>query len=79
MVRLDNMLILEDEASCRFYPENSEQYGTITIDVTSGEIIKYTKPKDGCLNTYVSHARSKLHELVTNNEKLPDEAFSIWY
>ena len=79
MVRLDNMIMSQGTASCRFYPEGSEQYGTLVIDTLSGEIVKYTKPENGCSDAYVAHARSKLHALALNNKELPDEAFSIWY
>ena len=79
MVRLDNMTVSNGNASCRFYPEDSEQYGTLVIDISSGELVKYTKPENGCSNVYIAHARSKLHALILDNKELPDEAFSIWY
>ena len=79
MVRLDNISTAGGVASCRFYPENSEMYGKLKIDITSGEIIELTEPDGGCPKTYIAHARSKLHKLSVNNEKMPDEAFAIWY
>lgn len=79
MVRIDNIVVSDGIAACKYYPENKSLFGEISIDVATGEIKKLSQPEGGCLKSYIAHARSKLYQIIKENAEIPVEAFAIWY
>ncbi len=79
MVRLDCFKVSENLASCNFYPENQNEFGSLTINPATGEMVDLREPENGCPKVYISQARAKLHKLISSKEELPKEAYAIWY
>ena len=79
MVRIANIEINNTIASCSFYPENQEDGGKLSVDLSTGEIIKVDYPQDKCADMYIAHARNKLIEVLSSTNEIPAEAFSIWF
>ncbi len=78
MVRIDSIKLNSDTATCRFYPENRKEYGELSAEVSTGNLIDVTYPKTGCADMYVAQAKKKLCECV-KRENIPQEAYSVWF
>lgn len=80
MVHISNIFRNGKTVSCDYMPEESQKLGHIVMNTETLEIVevKYSEYEFG-KQTYVSHVRSKLEELLSTGGTLPKEAVSIWY
>ena len=79
MVRLERML--NDLAVYRYYPEDKEDYGVISVNVHSGKIEEITPvegPYGGNNSMYRNHAFSAMRKLFKKGE-YPKESMVAWY
>ncbi len=77
MIKLINLKIENEQASCAFYLEDCIQEGTLICN-SKGEIIELTVPKgyEWC-KKHVSHARDYLMSLFGGND-VPEEKVLMW-
>lgn len=79
MVRLKNLKMNDGIGECDIIPEDSENYGHITVDLNSEQIKNYSLPAgyEWCVS-HVYHAARKLVTLLKNGE-MPKEYLLMWY
>lgn len=80
MLRLKNLRINDGILYGDYDPESSGLTGSIAIRVSDGEIVnavysEYDKP----FHSYFNHAISRMRELVSNQESIPEEVLVMWY
>ena len=77
MVLLERIKKNEKTIEADFYPETSENFGHIEIDIESGEIKKQTHV-EGFDNGYASHACRELKRIMKENV-IPEKRLVMWY
>ena len=80
MLKLKNLRIIYCILYGDYDPESSGLIGSIAIRVSDGEIVnavysEYDKP----FHSYFNHAISRMRELVSNQESIPEEVLVMWY
>lgn len=80
MVRLVNIQMNGEKAECDIFPENSLQAGHIVIDAKTGDLLDYVLPEGYELRSYVSHARSRLFDIIKQGSIEPGRSVTVaWY
>ncbi len=80
MVRLMNISCDENNISCDYIPENSDNIGKVTVDIRSREVtnVEFSKYEYG-KKMYVAHVRARLSELLDAGQPISKETTAIWY
>lgn len=80
MVKIFNIVSDGNFLSCSYTPEDSEEKGTITIDINTRETVNIIYSKYECVKeTYAHFARLKLIDLLDSGKPFPDSAIAMWY
>ena len=80
MLKLKNLRINDGILYGDYDPEASGLVGSVAINVSDGEIVnavysEYDKP----FHSYFNHAISRMRELVSDQESIPEEVLVMWY
>ncbi len=79
MLKLKNIKLNNNILSSKFYPENSEDFGTVSINIETMEVIEKTPSKyDETFPIYLNHAIEGLKKIIGTTE-LPKEKLVMWY
>lgn len=80
MVRLMNISCDENNISCDYIPENSNNIGKVTVDIRFREVtnVEFSKYEYG-KKMYVAHVRARLSELLDAGQPIPKETTAMWY
>ena len=79
MLKLKNIKMNNGIITAEYEPENSGNFGSIAIDIKTGEILKAkTSEMDIPLPIYLNHATDTLKEIM-NEKTLPKEKLVMWY
>ncbi|MBQ4544519.1 MAG: hypothetical protein II996_03000 [Oscillospiraceae bacterium] len=79
MIRLKNIRINGNKASCEIFPEGSSESGYIIVDTLSQKVINYSLPEgyEWCDN-HISHACAELVKISKTQEPITDKLV-MWY
>ena len=77
MLRLKNIKIGSEYAEADFYPEDSQAFGHVVVDLSNGAIISCIRAP-GYGESYVGHARQRLVEMDRDNDSR-SECLVMWY
>lgn len=79
MLKLKNIKMNNGIITAEYEPENSGNFGSIAIDIKTGEILKAKiSEMDIPLPIYLNHAAYTLKEIM-NEKTLPKEKLVMWY
>lgn len=77
MLRLKKIKTNSNFAEADFYPETSDLFGHIKVDVRTEEIVEISKA-EGYGDMYVAHAALALVEMAKHNDQRT-ERLVMWY
>lgn len=77
MLRLKNVKIKNNSAEADFYPEDSDIFGHVVVDLSTGELIS-TVEVPGYGASYSAHARKRLVRMSKENDTRT-ECLVMWY
>ena len=78
MLRLKLDKTLDGKIVFNYYPEDKEEFGTITVDEKNGEIQILNQANNDEFGDYKVHAISKIREYIKNKEYQLDTIVA-WY
>lgn len=80
MLRLLLEKIADNHVTYRYYPEQDSNYGLITVDLKTGELLERNNlDVDDEFGSYFVHAVSTIRNIIRNNEELPTKRMVAWY
>lgn len=77
MVRIKLLELTDASARYKYYPENSKEYGIVTLNRKSGERI-LEKTVEGYSLNYAAHAFRRMEE-YQKKENFLKEDIVVWY
>ena len=78
MLKLINLKKSNGIISAEYDPENSGEYGSVSIEAESGEVIETKASKyDSSFPIYLNHAIDALKKMK-NEKELPKEKLIMW-
>lgn len=79
MLKLLNLRKSNGIISAEYEPENSGEYGSISLEIKSGKVIEAKTSKlDSSFPIYLNHAVEALKK-IRNEKELPKEKLIMWY
>ena len=79
MIKLKNIVIDGNIIKCDIFPEDSEQRGTLEVDIEQ-KSASYVLP-DGyewCIN-HIEHAKNNLIRAYNRNDPIPKQKIIMWH
>lgn len=78
MLQLVLTIETNKEVAYNYFPEQGEEYGTITINKITGDIINVEKARSDKFGTYLGNALARIKKYVANNCYLEKDIVA-WY
>ena len=77
MLRLKLIENTNSKVVYRYFPEDKENYGTVYLDKSNGDVLDVDIAENDVFDRYMHHAVSKVTQYIERNE-FPEEEIVAW-